>query len=624
MADVTVGAVLNRLYIVRKVVGQNEYEAEDRITGTQWRLRRHQIGKALSAGCMRLFCRAFVRLWPLADNGSSEDLFELPCNYFADDHGYFTVYAEPAGGGLASGLTGSGSWRSEDLGRFWCAVLAGLEKLHARKVCHGGLCASAFFSRNGGRLIVKNFAYFDLLSDPGTRNPEEVLDEIYQQNRGKDVRASAEAVLHLLAKSRGQEPAAPVTELNLVEDESLRKIFELVLNSDARTVPEARVIRQTLPTASPVVDQQQVSHKVMGAVAGVGGSFSSPVQVVEPLDESVEQVQPAIPEQQPVVVPHITDAVPRPRRFWPATAVVFLSILGAILWLRWPTSKDAGALAAPVIRSFRADQKSVAAGQPVTLSWSTAGATEVFLSTDDEPGKKSLPPNGSEQFYPSGSTRYTLHALAGGTSVTAGVDIEVRTPPAPTVPPLVIRYFRVRGKEGSEDGRVHVPAGTEITLEWRLDNARWMQISNTSIAGAPSAESTSVSPAEDTTYVLNAIGESGQRASREIHVAVHARPEVELRVTPTMILIGDRSPPPSVVVEWRTTGADRLRLDPEESFDASPGFSGSCRLYPSATMTIRLLAEGPGGRAEKEVTVTVDTRFYRPDPEYSKKKCEPL
>ncbi|HEY8848975.1 MAG TPA: hypothetical protein VIO12_06760, partial [Thermoanaerobaculia bacterium] len=90
----------------------------------------------------------------------------------------------------------------------------------------------------------------------------------------------------------------------------------------------------------------------------------------------------------------------------------------------WLLSGSTGATTA-IIDSFAATPPTVRAGQPVTLSWVTQGASSVMI--DQGVGAKPLA--GSVTVTPPNTTTYTLSAMSGASTVTATVTVTVLTAP---------------------------------------------------------------------------------------------------------------------------------------------------------------------------------------------------
>jgi len=99
-----------------------------------------------------------------------------------------------------------------------------------------------------------------------------------------------------------------------------------------------------------------------------------------------------------------------------------------------------GATSLPVIISFTASSTSIIAGQPVTLSWETSGATSVTISPD----VGTVSSNGTLQVSPNIQTTYTLVASNGTASVFSSITVGVT--PAIPLPDLVITNMWTTGK----------------------------------------------------------------------------------------------------------------------------------------------------------------------------------
>ncbi|MGO8813156.1 MAG: PEGA domain-containing protein [Terriglobia bacterium] len=87
---------------------------------------------------------------------------------------------------------------------------------------------------------------------------------------------------------------------------------------------------------------------------------------------------------------------------------------------------------APTV-TLDADRTSIQAGQPVTLRWTSLGATAV----DIEPGVGKVGLSGTTSVSPRESTSYTLTAIGLGGTKTASVSIGVTAPAPPTLRPPV-------------------------------------------------------------------------------------------------------------------------------------------------------------------------------------------
>jgi peptidoglycan-associated lipoprotein len=89
------------------------------------------------------------------------------------------------------------------------------------------------------------------------------------------------------------------------------------------------------------------------------------------------------------------------------------------------------------INSFTVEPQTIDRGQPATLSWSVANATDISV----DPGLGAVTANGTRQVFPAATTTYTLNARgAGGAdmrSVTVNVNLPAPPPPPPPPPPRI-------------------------------------------------------------------------------------------------------------------------------------------------------------------------------------------
>ena len=262
----------------------------------------------------------------------------------------------------------------------------------------------------------------------------------------------------------------------------------------------------------------------------------------------------------------------------PATASVTVRVL------------PAGSLTA----NLSASSKSIAAGQSVTLTWSTTNAQSAII--DNGVGAVTPVAGGSKTVSPTVDTTYTLTAAgaAGTTPATASVTVEVLAAGSPTA--------TLRAAPAS------VTAGQSVTLTWSTSNARSATISNnvgndvgavTPVAGG----SKTVRPTATTTYTLTAAGAAGTTpATASVTVAVAVlQPTAQLRVFP--------SPPRSIVsgresatLTWSTSNAQSVTINNGVGAVAA---SGSMAVSPTATTIYTLTAAGAAGTTPATASVTV-------------------
>ncbi len=85
------------------------------------------------------------------------------------------------------------------------------------------------------------------------------------------------------------------------------------------------------------------------------------------------------------------------------------------------------------INSFTVEPQTIQRGQPATLSWSVANATDISI----DQGLGAVAANGTRQVFPAATTTYALSARsAGGADMrSVTVNVTVPTPPPPPPPP---------------------------------------------------------------------------------------------------------------------------------------------------------------------------------------------
>jgi phospholipase C len=234
--------------------------------------------------------------------------------------------------------------------------------------------------------------------------------------------------------------------------------------------------------------------------------------------------------------------------------------------------------------TLTADQQSVAAGQSVTLAWSSANASTVVI----EPGIGTVAASGTMTVTPSQTTTYTATANGpGGVSAVAAATVQVFTQP-----PAI----------SAAADRTTITAGELATLSWNSTNAAEVEMEpEVEIEGVdsfPLNGSTTLSPPQTTTYVLTATNPLG---SAQVSVTITVD-----QVTPTVTLAVDRAsilPGESAVLSWSSTHADSITVDQGVGSVSVP--SGTQSVTPAATTTYTATATGPGGTQTASATVTV-------------------
>lgn len=167
--------------------------------------------------------------------------------------------------------------------------------------------------------------------------------------------------------------------------------------------------------------------------------------------------------------------------------------------------------------TLAASPTSVTAGNPATLTWTTANATSVSIA----PGIGTVPASGSTTVTPSSTTQYTLTATgkSGTATATATVTVQTANPTATlSASPTTIT------------------AGNTATLTWSTANAATVSI-NQGIGIVSASGSTTVSPTSTTQYVLTATSDSGARVTSSSTVTVQTQGTTNSPITHLMIVM---------------------------------------------------------------------------------------
>ena len=112
-----------------------------------------------------------------------------------------------------------------------------------------------------------------------------------------------------------------------------------------------------------------------------------------------------------------------------------------------------------------------------------------------------------------------------------------------------------------------------------------------------SSGSHSVSPETTTTYTATATGPGGTSRESVTITVVEPPPTLSLHAEPVTILAGD-----STILSWTGIDVDTLSLNQGIGTVEAAGF---VTVSPAETTTNTLIGRGPGGTAEKSVTITV-------------------
>ncbi len=237
----------------------------------------------------------------------------------------------------------------------------------------------------------------------------------------------------------------------------------------------------------------------------------------------------------------------------------------------------------PIEINFQATPQTITAGQFINLTWTTSGATDVFIDNGADMDQQPVSESGTLNLAPLVTTTYVLTAynqfLTGSSAyVTVVVSGD---PPAPAI-------------NFSADPQ-GIFTGEEATLTWDVDYADTVNIDN-GIGEVDVNGTTVVSPLANTTYTLTATG-AGGTTTQSVTVTVIQPPTVTFTADLAEIQAGG-----TATLSWNVTGADAVSIDNGIGTVAA---SGTHPVTPSATTTYTLTATGAGGTTTQSVTVTV-------------------
>jgi len=243
--------------------------------------------------------------------------------------------------------------------------------------------------------------------------------------------------------------------------------------------------------------------------------------------------------------------------------------------------------AAPSV-SLSAAPSTVTTGGSSTLSWSSANATSCTASQGWTGSKTTA---GTQTLTNLQATAtYTLTCTGPGGSASQSTTITV-LPPAPTPPPVVTLSA----------SPTTVAYNGSSTLSWSATNASSCTASG-AWSGAKSTSGSQGSGALTATssFTLTCTGPGGTAAQTvQVSVTPPPVPTISLTANPTSVASGG-----TTTLTWSTTGASACTASGGwTGSKATSGTAASGAL--SATTSFGLTCTGPGGSAERTVTVNV-------------------
>ncbi|MCX6008002.1 MAG: zinc ribbon domain-containing protein [Chloroflexi bacterium] len=236
----------------------------------------------------------------------------------------------------------------------------------------------------------------------------------------------------------------------------------------------------------------------------------------------------------------------------------------------------------PAISVFSAKPAAINIGQSSLLQWEVTGATSVSINHDVGP----VDPSGSKAVSPSENTTYILTAKNdyGSISASAVVAVYLSKPP-------VIGSFTATPSA--------ITAGQSSTLQWTVTGATSVSI-NPGIGTVDSTGTFSISPSDNTTYILTASsGGSTVTSTATISIVPTGTPIItSFNAVPGVITKGQ-----STELRWNVSGATSVSID--QGIGTVDLRSGTVEVSPATHTTYILTATGTAGSSTASVIVTV-------------------
>jgi hypothetical protein len=232
----------------------------------------------------------------------------------------------------------------------------------------------------------------------------------------------------------------------------------------------------------------------------------------------------------------------------------------------------------PGVSTFDAVPNPVSRGTDVQLRWSVMNASHISI----DPDVGAIAVSGSVTVRPLKTTDYVLTAEnAAGARVSRSVTVGVNTPLQPTI-------------ELTGD-HPQITRGQTLTLRWFVTGATSVRV-DPGFDKLPTQGEMTISPTHSGDYTLTAEGPGGA-ASKHFNVRVAPR----IAAFEAVPASADQCQ--VVVLRWTVESASTVSVDPGIGI-VSPT-SGYKVVRPLQTTRYVLKADGPGGSASRDVTISV-------------------
>ena len=236
----------------------------------------------------------------------------------------------------------------------------------------------------------------------------------------------------------------------------------------------------------------------------------------------------------------------------------------------------------PAVSVFSAKPAAINVGQSSLLQWDVTGATSVSINHD----VGSVDPSGSKAVSPSENTTYILTAKNDYGSINASAVVAVYQ----SKPPVIGSFTATA---------TAISAGQSSTLQWSVTGATSISI-NPGIGTVSSTGTFSVSPSDNTTYIITASsGGSTVTSTATISIVPTGTPVItSFNAVPGVITKGQ-----STELRWNVSGATSVSID--QGVGTVDVRSGTVDVSPTTHTTYTLTATGTAGSVTARVIVTV-------------------
>ncbi len=260
-----------------------------------------------------------------------------------------------------------------------------------------------------------------------------------------------------------------------------------------------------------------------------------------------------------------------------------------------------------VINSFASPIKTVTAGQDASLSWDVSPAgSQIIIYKRTGPDGEEVAIGEQKNLVGNITVKpempFTIYKIVvrehGLPDRDQKLRIEVLPPPVPEKP--VITFFR------AEPPVIHV--GESVMLSWETSNAKDLILDPGDIRLSQFQQSHSVSPDQNTTYQLRAIGADDKMKAATKNCKVRVVPKdvctaeiVSFTGPKGEIYIGT-----PVKIRWRTlyTATARIETDHGVAGDVSPGSSYQDVTVNEQTLFTLTATDSAGNHITKTLTIT--------------------